>query len=400
MKQTLCLFAAAALIVGCATPAVDGPPARGDSRLSDFYAAPDALPAAGTLLRQEALSAGQSLDGAARNIRLLYSSTDGIGGADRIAVSGALFLPAGDAPKGGWPTVVWSHGTVGIGDVCAPSANPRSERDAAYLNSWLAEGYAVLASDYQGLGTPGAHPYMAARPMAYSTLDIIRAARSGGFGLSDTVLLAGQSQGAAAAIAAAGFAGSYAPDLDIAGLMVTGIPYFTDEIVAASLGNADPDASDANLALSFYSLTMADEVDPDFDLDAILSERARPVVKQADRACVWDFIGATMQAGLTPRNSFTADYAAPMRTAFSQMTYPTVALDMPVFTGTGAADRVTPAPMQVAFVTQACAAGTSVVSEVYPDANHNAGLGASIPGAQAFAKTVLAGGALPKSSCG
>jgi hypothetical protein len=28
------------------------------------------------------------------------------------------------------------------------------------LENWLAAGYAVLRSDYQGLGTPGPHPYL------------------------------------------------------------------------------------------------------------------------------------------------------------------------------------------------------------------------------------------------
>jgi hypothetical protein len=28
------------------------------------------------------------------------------------------------------------------------------------LDGWLARGYAVVAPDYQGLGTPGGHPYI------------------------------------------------------------------------------------------------------------------------------------------------------------------------------------------------------------------------------------------------
>lgn len=31
------------------------------------------------------------------------------------------------------------------------------------LDGWLARGYAVVAPDYQGLGTLGAHPYMNAK---------------------------------------------------------------------------------------------------------------------------------------------------------------------------------------------------------------------------------------------
>jgi hypothetical protein len=70
--------------------------------------------------------------------------------------------------------MAWAHGTVGIADVCAPSWAGRSERDITYLNHWLDQGYAVVASDYQGLGTGGGHPYLIARPEASSVLDSVR----------------------------------------------------------------------------------------------------------------------------------------------------------------------------------------------------------------------------------
>src|ERR1700677_1252030 len=59
-----------------------------------------------------------------------------------IAVSGALYLPRGAPPEGGWPLLAWAHGTVGIADVCAPSWAGRSERDITYLNHSLDQGYA------------------------------------------------------------------------------------------------------------------------------------------------------------------------------------------------------------------------------------------------------------------
>lgn len=38
------------------------------------------------------------------------------------------------------------------------------------------EGYAIVATDYQGLGTPGPHAYLNSRAAAYATLDSLRAA--------------------------------------------------------------------------------------------------------------------------------------------------------------------------------------------------------------------------------
>ncbi|MCP5060107.1 MAG: hypothetical protein GY937_25675 [bacterium] len=65
------------------------------------------------------------------------------------------------------------------------------------MRRWLESGYAFVASDYQGLGTKGTHPYLATRPAAFSNLDAIRAVKAADLPLSDEVVIAGQSQGAA-----------------------------------------------------------------------------------------------------------------------------------------------------------------------------------------------------------
>ena len=78
--------------------------------------------------------------------------------ARRAALStGTLFLPKGRAPRGGWPVISWAHGTSGLGDRCAPSVVGPAlpQRDRPYLANWMRQGYAIVASDYAGLGTPG-----------------------------------------------------------------------------------------------------------------------------------------------------------------------------------------------------------------------------------------------------
>ena len=94
----------------------------GDGGVSPFYQYAAELPVEpGTLLRQEPLEKHQSVPGAASSYRLLYTSTDGLGGEDTVVVSGTLHVPPGTPPEGGWPLLMWSHGTVGIADKCAPS---------------------------------------------------------------------------------------------------------------------------------------------------------------------------------------------------------------------------------------------------------------------------------------
>jgi hypothetical protein len=94
----------------------------GDGGVPAFYVWKDAVPATpGKLLRSEPQDERLALAGASRSVRIPYSSTRGLDGHSPIAVSGALYLPKGAPPEGGWPLMASAHGTVGIADVCAPS---------------------------------------------------------------------------------------------------------------------------------------------------------------------------------------------------------------------------------------------------------------------------------------
>src|ERR671919_596791 len=105
-------------------------------------------------------------------------------------------LPKSLAPEGGWPIIAWAHGFVGISDICAPSWRQRTKRDIDYLNAWLAEGFAIVATDYQGMGTPSGHAWGVPVMEAYSVIDSVRSARRAFHDLSNQVVLVGQSQGA------------------------------------------------------------------------------------------------------------------------------------------------------------------------------------------------------------
>lgn len=391
------LLTASLMVSACGSGSGEPAPVRGDVVLSEFYVPGELPDAPGVLLRQEALSEGQTLAKATRNIRLLYSSTEGLRAKDINAVSGALYIPEGTAPEGGWPLLIWSHGTVGIGDVCAPSYNGRSERDRTYLTPWLEAGFAIAASDYQGLGTPGTHPYMDSRTMAHNNLDLVRALQSGGFPLSQKVVMAGQSQGASGVIASAGLTKTYAPDVELAGIMATGIPYFSRQVVMGLRKNSNPDAVDASLVLSLYMLALTEQIDPGFKLDDVISQEAWPIVSKIGEACVFDFIGETTKAGLSPNKTFSGSTTFKLLAATKRMQFPKLDLDVPVFTGTGTGDKITPYGMQQAFIDDACEAGSTLSIHTYEGANHNQGLLQSTDNAMAFALAVMVGKNIPNS---
>ena len=135
-----------------------------------------------------------------------------------------MSIPKGKPPKGGWPVITYAHGTTGTADVCAPSrvhAGAPAEGSITYvdpqLNDWVKAGYAVVRTDYQGLGTPGPHPYLIGEAEGRSVLDIVRAARQLFPRVGKRFLIAGHSQGGQAALFAAGEATSWTPDLTLRG---------------------------------------------------------------------------------------------------------------------------------------------------------------------------------------
>lgn len=110
----------------------------------------------------------------------------------------------------GWPIVVWAHGTTGIADICAPSRNLLDSDVKNMISQLLAQGYVVVAPDYEGLGEPGGaelHPFLNVKSEAYSITDAVVAAKSYlGAKAATKWVAVGHSQGGQAALGAAQYA--------------------------------------------------------------------------------------------------------------------------------------------------------------------------------------------------
>jgi pimeloyl-ACP methyl ester carboxylesterase len=115
----------------------------------------------------------------------------------------------------------WAHGTTGSAQNCGPSQvlDPVVPLNEYYLiggNSWtdygipsvdefIAEGYVVTATDYQGLGGGGKHQYAFAATNGIDTINAARAAASmKETGAGKKWVAYGWSQGGGAVIAATG----------------------------------------------------------------------------------------------------------------------------------------------------------------------------------------------------
>jgi pimeloyl-ACP methyl ester carboxylesterase len=241
---------AVVVLLALVVSACGGPPAtsspnstKQSTGLNAFYRTPDPLVAAppGTMIRSEKLPASADPGVDANVYRVLYHSRS-ITGKD-IAVSGVIAVPLQAPTSGGYPIVTWAHATTGIADSCAPSRQPTT--GIGYLQSWIDAGYVVAATDYEGLGTAGVHPYLVGGSEGRSVLDAARAARHFvGSRASDSVVIEGHSQGGHAALFAGQLAHTYAPELHVVGTVALA-PVSTVAALAPVIPGPDPDPGSA-----------------------------------------------------------------------------------------------------------------------------------------------------------
>ncbi|NVJ64154.1 MAG: lipase [Flavobacteriaceae bacterium] len=356
----------------------------GDGGVSSFYRWEGKLPKApGIMLQTEPVDTFENLPAAARVLRILYTSEDARWHTGVIPVSGQLILPGTEPPAEGWPVFAWGHGTAGVADVCAPSWTGLRERDAAYLNDWLKAGYALVLSDYQGLGGPGPHPYLYWQAEGRSVLDAAKAALAYmPEKLSNKLLLGGQSQGAGAAMGAAVLAAEYAATLNIRGMVVTGLnSVFPDGPIPVTPRNSN------NMFLSLVAGGLQDNAPA---IDQLVSEKGSKLLTEARRGCTESI--KQVARDLRVRSMEEVINIAPEELAAWQVPVsqpPARELAFPVLIQTGMADATVTPYYQYAAARALCSAGNNVAWLTYDGLDHDSVMQGSLPDAFEFARNVM-----------
>ncbi len=165
--------------------------------VSSFYDcdAPASSFRAGELIRV-ALVGDYDLPTDIRAVRILYRSTSRNG--DAVIASAFVLVPALRAPVGGWPIIAWAHGTSGVARQCAPSLM-KNLYYGSVLHEMVHAGFAVVATDYHGLGSSGRHPYMDRVAQANDVIHSVPAAQAAVAELGRDWFACGHSQGGLAA---------------------------------------------------------------------------------------------------------------------------------------------------------------------------------------------------------
>ncbi|MFI6211724.1 alpha/beta hydrolase family protein [Nocardia brasiliensis] len=342
----------------------------------------------GTVESAGALAPAATPPGAARSSRILYSSTT----ANDVptTASAAVYFPPGAPPAGGWPVIAWAHGTVGIGDDCAYSvAGPSAvERDWAYLGTWLSQGYAIVAADYAGLGTPGEHPYLNGVVEAHNVVDAVKAATGHYSSLSKKWAVVGQSQGAGAAIFTARYATEFGgPELDYRGAVGTGTPAYIEDILLPLGPHVPPvKLSPHTTAYVLYILNGLRTTFPELDIESYLTDAGRAWLATARTECLLP-LGEELGANRVIVGDLFSKPLAQIPDLHGLLSrylgLPESGYDKPIFLGQGLRDTdvITPETLRFAAVLQAN--GQPVQLHTYPE-DHSGTVNASLPDSLPF----------------
>jgi fermentation-respiration switch protein FrsA (DUF1100 family) len=320
------------------------PAASASAAGPEFYTPPKRLPghAHGDLIRARKVHGVTALSAAGSTRLVLYRSTGSNG--KPIAVSGLVSVPKGKAPKHGWPVISYAHGTTGIADQCAPSRDSASgpvHGLVAYidplLNSYLKAGFAVVRTDYQGLGTPGTHEFLVGREEGRSVLDIVRAARRLDPRISRRLQLAGHSQGGQAALFAASLAHSWTPELKLSATVAFAPVSHLDTQAGAVRAITVPSTITGLVALIARGI---DTLEPGLGVPSLLSAPAAGLYGQTRRRCLSALDQPASFGGMAPADFFRSDAdLAPVLAALKKSGDPEhLRIAQPVLVEQGTAD--------------------------------------------------------------
>lgn len=369
--------------------------------ITPFYAPPDPLPEGkpGDIIKTEKIETNNA---AVQAWRVMYLSRDLRG--DPIAVTGIFAAPTAAPPDGGFPLLAIAHGTEGLAQKCAPSLDPWGVPSFAgdYLSfpdttivPFVQAGYAVTATDYQGLGTPGTSSFLVGPAEAQSVIDSVRALRHfDEVDLNDLNFIWGHSQGGHSIAFTAQLLQELAPEIKLNGIILAAPAAQLQTLVETVLKPNQPSPVTGVAAMVAASWNQA----YDLQLDTVLTRTGIEKIPGLLQECVLGSIASF--AIQRPSDFYFADptVTAPWSDVMNANTPKPVRYPAPVFVAQGASDNVIAPQATEQFVNALCAAGNAVQYNLYPNTDHLAVVKSSHSDVLTWLTARIAGDA-PPSTC-
>jgi pimeloyl-ACP methyl ester carboxylesterase len=225
---------------------------------------------------------------------------------------------------------------------------------------------AVVATDYEGLGTSDPHPDLVGASEAHAVLDAARAATQvpgAGVTAASPTIIWGFSQGGHAAAFAGQLAPAYAPDLHVKGVVVAAPVSDVAHFARRAEGREDQFGVLVTIvggfAHAYPELVPADVFTPEV-VDQL---------PELERRCIGDInilFNRPIAPMLKQRPTERADFSA----RFDENQAGRAPVGVPVLVIQGGRDDIVDPADTRALVERWCASGVTVDYVVVPDANH------------------------------
>lgn len=296
--------------------------------------------------------------------RILYR-TRTAAGHDAIA-SGVVLIPYGTPPAGGWPLIAWSQGTSGVARSCAPSLMKSLFYDWEGLYEYLLAGFAVVATDYAGLGTEGRHAYVDMLSNGGDVIYSVPAAHAAVANLSSKWVVVGHSQGGLSSLGAAQLEATR-DDPGYLGTVALAGASDLEDVIDSTLGARLP-VLNGLLAFGVYGFQT---VYPQLAVEKVLTEAG---VKHYDAFVIDGCAAASGSfAAVSPDNMFRPDWKSEpyIQKALARNRPGARPIRGPLLLVTGGDDILfTPAASEK-VTERLCRAGIRVQRSVYPGLGHD-----------------------------
>jgi len=343
--------------------------------LTSFYDTPHPLPPSkpGELIRSEAIDE-YSLPYELSAVRILYHSRTAHG--EDVAVSAVVLIPDGKPPASGWPVIAWAHEFRGVARQCAPSLM-KNLGAGPLLAMYANLGYAVVATDYSGLGADSGKMVLDMRSNALDVIYSVAAARAAVKEIGPKWIALGPFQGALAAVTVAE---SEVRDPNYLGSIATsGVADARDAYERFAEGSSN------RMLLVLASTVKA--LYPEFQVSDMLQEKALPAYQHVAQTCGGEtepeFTSGMLKPGWE-NNRFVKEF-------FTRNTPGQKRARSPLLVISGEVDLAIPAEMSGKTVARMCKRGDRILFLKYPGLDASGATGASVADQISWIKARFAG---------
>jgi alpha-beta hydrolase superfamily lysophospholipase len=257
------------------------------------------------------------------------------------------------------------------------------------MDDYVKRGYVVVATDYEGLGPPGLHPFLQGSSEAHGVLDIVRAARQIEPQIGLRYVVIGHSQGGHADLFSAALGTRYVPELTLLG----DVALAPASHISATLSSMSA-LVDKSYALGYamYVLESFASNHADIKLDSILTSQALQHLPETRSTCITATVTEGYWATASPKAQFLPNAAMkPVLEVAVQNEPGELAISVPTLIAQGTVDDTVLPGWTDAVVRSLCRKGTPIEYSVVKGATHETVLTSSTAKMKAWVEARFAG---------